>query len=58
MFRYARMTPEERRAHNNRRRMRQMQNALAAVKASSQVSKSIYSDFAAKLILFNLATFN
>lgn len=30
--RYARMTPEERRAHNNRRRMRQMQNALAAVK--------------------------
>lgn len=32
--RYARMTPEERRAHNNRRRMRQMQNALAAVKAA------------------------
>ncbi|VDO46334.1 unnamed protein product [Haemonchus placei] len=28
-FRYARMTPEERRAHNNRRRMRQMQNARA-----------------------------
>ncbi|KHJ91030.1 hypothetical protein OESDEN_09112 [Oesophagostomum dentatum] len=36
--RYARMTPEERRAHNNRRRMRQMQNALAAVKASSQAA--------------------
>ncbi|CAI4231432.1 unnamed protein product [Auanema sp. JU1783] len=34
--RYARMTPEERRAHNNRRRMRQMQNALAAVKGSSE----------------------
>lgn len=30
--RYARMTPEERRAHNNRRRLRQMQNALAAIK--------------------------
>ncbi|WKY00473.1 hypothetical protein Q1695_014932 [Nippostrongylus brasiliensis] len=33
--RYARMTPEERRAHNNRRRMRQMQNALAAVKVEN-----------------------
>ncbi|CAB3402000.1 unnamed protein product [Caenorhabditis bovis] len=32
--RYARMTPEERRAHNTRRRMRQMQNAMSAIKAS------------------------
>lgn len=32
--RYARMTPDERRAHNNRRRQRQMQNALNAVKAA------------------------
>ncbi|KAF1763513.1 hypothetical protein GCK72_011779 [Caenorhabditis remanei] len=31
--RYARMTPEERRAHNTRRRMRQMQNAMSAIKA-------------------------
>ncbi|UMM21408.1 hypothetical protein L5515_003104 [Caenorhabditis briggsae] len=31
--RYARMTPEERRAHNTRRRMRQMQNAMTAIKA-------------------------
>uniref|UniRef100_A0A1I7UK10 BZIP domain-containing protein n=1 Tax=Caenorhabditis tropicalis TaxID=1561998 RepID=A0A1I7UK10_9PELO len=30
--RYARMTPEERRAHNTRRRMRQMQNAMSAIK--------------------------
>uniref|UniRef100_A0A8R1HYM2 Uncharacterized protein n=1 Tax=Caenorhabditis japonica TaxID=281687 RepID=A0A8R1HYM2_CAEJA len=32
--RYARMTPEERRAHNTRRRMRQMQNAMSAIKNS------------------------
>ena len=32
--RYARMTPDERRNHNNRRRMRQMQNALNAIKVS------------------------
>ncbi|CAI5444601.1 unnamed protein product [Caenorhabditis angaria] len=33
--RYARMTPEERRAHNTRRRMRQMQNAMSAIKSQS-----------------------
>lgn len=33
--RYARMTPEERRAHNTRRRMRQMQNAMSAIKVRS-----------------------
>ena len=32
--RYARMTPEERRAHNTRRRMRQMQNAMSAIKVN------------------------
>lgn len=36
--RYQRMTPEERRAHNNRRRMRQMQNALAATKAAGELT--------------------
>ncbi|PAV87338.1 hypothetical protein WR25_12046 isoform B [Diploscapter pachys] len=34
--RYARMTPDERRNHNNRRRMRQMQNALNAIKDPSK----------------------
>ncbi|CAD6187924.1 unnamed protein product [Caenorhabditis auriculariae] len=38
--RYARMTPEERRAHNNRRRMRQMQNALAAIKSERQLDSA------------------
>ncbi|CAI2349836.1 unnamed protein product [Caenorhabditis sp. 36 PRJEB53466] len=36
--RYARMTPEERRAHNTRRRMRQMQNAMSAIKAAGMAT--------------------
>lgn len=39
--RYQRMSSEERRAHNNKRRMRQMQNAISATKDGSLASMEV-----------------